>query len=142
MNKGAKVSAIGTHTSSSKLESEGDDRNDPTRPQGQKAAKRDRKGKGKGKTQSTSSPDENTKLYHDLQAKKSTASEKMAEADMKKSAAMEKMAEATKEKAKVLKYDKYVELMKIDTSEMSDAKKKRHEQVIDHLCKDLFGANN
>ncbi|OQU91636.1 hypothetical protein SORBI_3001G220066 [Sorghum bicolor] len=98
------------------------------RPEGQKKAKARMRGKGKGKAIPQSplglQPDEDMVLFHD--------------AMLKRASALEKTAEASKEQVRMEKIKNYMQQFDKDTSNMSPAILKLHEQLLQNLAKELF----
>ncbi|CAM0909641.1 unnamed protein product [Alopecurus aequalis] len=130
MNKRNKLTASGAYSSSNQ-ETEGEEES-ATPSQGQKAAKAQQKGKDKAKAKCGAGilTNENVQQFNELQLRKSVAAEKMAAAALLQ-------AENEKEKTKAEKLDKYLNLIDKDTSDYNDSQKKRHEQVVQYLAKQL-----
>lgn len=120
MNKRNKLDASGAHSSSTK---ETQEEQQTTRPPGQKKDKVRANCPG-------NLTNENLEHFNELQLRKSIAAEKMAAAALLQ-------AENEKEKTKADKLDKYLNLIAKDTSDYSDNQKKRHEQVLEYLAKEL-----
>ncbi|CAL5095667.1 unnamed protein product [Urochloa decumbens] len=145
MQKRARLNESGAYTSSTQ-ETEGADE-EVRRPQGQKAAKAERKNKGKAKCQNSDGAiftEESMKAFNELQLRKSIVAEKMADAALIQAEAEKEQAIADKEKAAAEKdrthYDKlntYMQLVEKDTRNYDDDAKARHNRLLDYLARDL-----
>ncbi|KAG2595158.1 hypothetical protein PVAP13_5KG054900 [Panicum virgatum] len=141
-NKRTKVDEFGAYTSSSNQDTDEGETLKEVRPEGQKKAKdrvrgkaKDRvrgKAKGKGKaipqTPLGLQQDEDMVLFHD--------------AMLKRASALKKTAEASKEQVRLEKLDKYMQQLDNDTSNMSPAILKLHEELLQGLAKELFPSSN
>uniref|UniRef100_A0A0D3HWE9 No apical meristem-associated C-terminal domain-containing protein n=1 Tax=Oryza barthii TaxID=65489 RepID=A0A0D3HWE9_9ORYZ len=106
------------------------------RPKGQKAAKQRQKGKG-APSPLGDKPSQNMVLFHEAITTKAAALLKATEATLIGAEAKKEKAIAKKEKARAEKYQMYLKLMEKDTSTFSEAKLKRHENVLDQLAREL-----
>jgi len=88
------------------------------------------RGKGKAIPQSPlgSQPDEDMVLFND--------------AMLKRASALEKTAEASKEQVRMDKLKNYMQQLDKDTSNMSPAILKLHEQLLQGLAKELFPSSD
>ena len=131
-NKRTKVDESGAYTSSSNQDTDEAETFKEVRPEGQKKAKARMRGKEKGKVipQSPlgSQPDEDMVLFHD--------------AMLKRASALEKTAEASKEQVRMDKIKNYMQQLDKDTSNMSPAILKLHEQLLENLAKELFPSSD
>ena len=133
-NKRTKVDESGAYTSSSNQDTDEGGILKEVRPEGQKKAKDRVRGKAKGKGKAIpQSPlglqqDEDMVLFHD--------------AMLKRASALEKTAEASKEQVRLEKLDKYMQQLDKDTSNMSPAILKLHEELLQGLAKELFPFSN
>jgi len=129
-NKRTKVDESGAYTSSSNEDTDEAETFKEVRPEGQKKAKARMRGKGKAIPQSPlgSQPDEDTVLFHD--------------AMLKRASALEKTAEASKEQVRMDKLKNYMQQLDKDTSNMSPAILKLHEQLLQGLAKELFPSSD
>uniref|UniRef100_A0A0E0DR78 No apical meristem-associated C-terminal domain-containing protein n=1 Tax=Oryza meridionalis TaxID=40149 RepID=A0A0E0DR78_9ORYZ len=128
-NKRNKISESGAYTSSSNQDTEEETERKEKCPEGKKAAKQRQKGKG-APSLLGDKPSQNMVFFHEVITTKAAALLKAAEATLIG-------AEAKKEKARVEKYQMYLKLMEKDTSTFSEAKPKRHENVLDQLAREL-----
>ena len=129
-NKRTKVDESGAYTSSSNQDTDEAETFKEVRPEGQKKAKARMRGKGKAIPQSPlgSQPDEDMVLFHD--------------AMLKRASALEKTAEASKEQVRMDKLKNYMQQLDKDTSNMSPAILKLHEQLLQGLAKELFPSSD
>lgn len=132
MNKRNKLDAAGAYSSSNQ-ETEAEE--ETKRPQGQKAAKAQRKGKSKCSTGTLSN--ENVEQFNNLQIRKSITAEKIATATLLYAENEKERIEAEKEKTKVAKLDKYFNLIEKSTSNFTNDEKLRHERLVEYLAKEL-----
>lgn len=135
-NKRNKISESGAYTSSSNQDTEEETERKEKRPEGQKAAKQRQKGKG-APSPLGDKPNQNMVLFHEAITTKAAALLKAAEATLIGAEAKKEKATAKKEKARAEKYQMYLKLMEKDTSTFSEAKLKRHENVLDQLAREL-----
>ncbi|KQJ93232.1 glutathione S-transferase T3-like [Brachypodium distachyon] len=126
MNKRNKLDTAGAYSSSNQ-ETEAEE--ETKRPQGQKAAKAQRKGKSKCSTGTLSN--ENVEQFNNLQLRKSITAEKMATAALLYAENEKERIEAEKEKTKVAKLDKYFNLIEKGTSNFTNDEKLGHERILD-----------
>jgi hypothetical protein len=112
--KRAKLSKSGAYTSSSNQDTEGETMSKEVRPEGQKKAKARLKGIGKSAAPSplSSQPSQNMIMYHE---------------------AMSMKAKTARDK----KYNTYLKLLAIDTSNFNEKEKTRHDNILDQIAKDL-----
>ncbi|CAD6239677.1 unnamed protein product [Miscanthus lutarioriparius] len=126
-NKRTKVDDSGAYTSSNEGETFKE-----VLPEGQKKAKARMRGKGKGKAipQSPlgSQPDEDMVLFHD--------------AMLKRASALENTTKTSKEQVRMDKIKNYMQQLDKDTSNMSPAILKLHEQLLQGLAKELFPSSD
>ncbi|CAD6239656.1 unnamed protein product [Miscanthus lutarioriparius] len=126
-NKRTKVDDSGAYTSSNEGETFKE-----VLPEGQKKAKARMREKGKGKAipQSPlgSQPDEDMVLFHD--------------AMLKRASALEKTVKTSKEQVRIDKIKNYMQQLDKDTSNMSPAILKLHEQLLQGLAKELFPSSD
>ena len=126
MSKRVKHNESGTYTSSANQESEDAEPLDRPRPEGQKAKER-LKGKEKKCTAEFSLETlkmEKMRMYH--------------EATKTKVEAMQKAAESVEKQARSDMLNKYLDLMAVDTSGYTDARRQRHENALKYLETQLF----
>ena len=64
------------------------------------------------------------------------------DATLKRASALEKTAEASKEQVRMKKIEKYMKQLDKDTSNMSPAILKLHEQLLENLAKELFPSSD
>jgi hypothetical protein len=100
------------------------------RPEGQKKAKAKLKGKTTALSPLGDQPTQNMVLYHEAASIKVAAMMKAAEATSN-------TAEAKKEKNKMEKYQTYIQLSQIDTSNYSAAKLKAHGAILEQVVREL-----
>ena len=131
-NKRTKISGLGAYTSSSNQDTEEETSRKEKRPEGQKKAKAKLKGKGKNIAPSPlgDQPCQDFVLFNEAVKVK-------AAAILKSTEATSKSAEAKNEHARMGKYQTYLKLLEKDTSNFSEAKLKRHEDVLEQLAKEL-----
>jgi len=112
--KRTKLSNSGAYTSSSNQDTEGETMSREVRPEGQKKAKARLKGIGKSAAPSplSSQPSQNMVMYHETMSMKAKS-------------------------ARAKKYNTYLKLLEIDTSNYSEKEKNRHESILDQIAKDL-----
>ena len=131
-NKRAKVDESRAYTSSSNQDTDKGETFKKVRPEGQKKAKARMRGKGNGKAIPQpplgSQPDEDMVLFPD--------------AMLKRASALEKTAEASKEQVRMDKIKNYMQQLDKDTSNMSPAILKLHEQLLENLAKELFPSSD
>ncbi|KAG2590797.1 hypothetical protein PVAP13_5NG414940 [Panicum virgatum] len=129
-NKRTKIDESGAYTSSSNQDTDEAETFKEVRPEGQKKAKARMRGKGKAIPQSPlgSQPDEDMVLFHD--------------AILKRASALEKTVEASKEQVRMDKLKNYMQQLDKDTSNMSLAILKLHEQLLQGLAKELFPSSD
>ena len=135
-NKRNKISESGAYTSLSNQEIEEKTERKEKCLERQKAAKQRKKGKGAPSTLGDK-PSQNMVLFHEAITTKAAALLKAAEATLIGAEAKKEKATAKKEKARAEKYQMYLKLMEKDTSTFSEAKLKRHENVLDQLAREL-----
>uniref|UniRef100_A0A0D9VEI8 No apical meristem-associated C-terminal domain-containing protein n=1 Tax=Leersia perrieri TaxID=77586 RepID=A0A0D9VEI8_9ORYZ len=119
-NKRTKVSESGAYMSSSNQDTDEDTRSKEKRPEGQKKAKAKLKGK----------PSQDLVLFNEAVQVRAVAVLKSAEATTK-------LAEAKKEQARVEKYMTYLNLLEKDTLSFSEAKKERHDAILEKIANEL-----
>ncbi|PNT66260.1 hypothetical protein BRADI_3g09155v3 [Brachypodium distachyon] len=132
MNKRNKLDATGAYSSSNQ-ETEAEE--ETKRPQGQNAAKAQRKGKSKCSRRTLSN--ENVEQFNNLQVRKSITAKKMATVALLYAENKKEGIEVEKEKTKVAKLDKYFNLIEKGTSNFTDDEKPRHERLVAYLAKEL-----
>ncbi|CAN6243691.1 unnamed protein product [Urochloa humidicola] len=136
-NKRNKISESGAYTSSSNQDTEEETVSKEKRPEGQKAAKARQKGKAVAPSPLGDQPSQNMVLFHDAVKTRAAALLKTAEATLISAEAKKEKAQAKKEKARTDKYQAYLKLLGTDTSNFSEARQKRHDDIMDQLAAEL-----
>ncbi|KAG0549995.1 hypothetical protein BDA96_01G301800 [Sorghum bicolor] len=113
-SKRTKVSKSGAYTSSSNQDTEGETMSREVRPEGQKKAKARLKGAGKSAAPSplSNQPSQNMVMYHEAMTMKAKS-------------------------ARAKKYNTYLKMLAIDTSNFNKKEKTRHDSILDQIAKDL-----
>ncbi|XP_021307800.1 glutathione S-transferase T3-like [Sorghum bicolor] len=113
-SKRTKVSKSGAYTSSSNQDTEGETMSREVRPEGQKKAKARLKGAGKSAAPSplSNQPSQNMVMYHEAMTMKAKS-------------------------ARAKKYNTYLKMLAIDTSNFNEKEKTRHDSILDQIAKDL-----